>query len=127
MTPDDFLVSKVTGEVVRERIHVKDVEYVPDAGGRGAVRADVPEERRAIACLDRAMLDALVEVGSLVERTFGSHQDVEWAFARGRGLPDGLFVLQSRPVTGLPGGVAPENATAMALVMSMFGAGEARL
>ncbi len=53
VTPDDFLVSKVTGEVVRERVHVKDVEYVPDAGGRGAVRVDVPEERRAIACLDR--------------------------------------------------------------------------
>ena len=37
VTPDDFLVSKVTGEVVRERVHVKDVEYVPDAAGRGAV------------------------------------------------------------------------------------------
>ena len=126
VTPDDFLVSKVTGEVVRERVHVKDVEYVPDARGRGAVRVDVPEERRAIACLDRAALDALVEVGSRVERTFGSHQDVEWAIARGRGLPDGLFVLQSRPVTGLPERPStPENATAMALVMSMFGVEEA--
>ena len=46
VTPDDFLVSKVTREVVREHIHSKDVQYVPDAGGRGAVRADVPEERR---------------------------------------------------------------------------------
>ena len=127
VTPDDFLVSKVTGEVVRERVHVKDVEYVPDAGGRGAVRVDVPEERRAVACLDRTALEALVEVGRRVERDFGSHQDVEWAIARGRGLPDGLFVLQSRPVTGLPRApVAAESATAMALVMSMFGAGEAR-
>jgi pyruvate,water dikinase len=126
VTPDDFLVSKVTGEVVRERVHVKEVEYVPDAGGRGAVRVDVPDARRAVACLDRAALDALVRVGSRVERTFGSHQDVEWAIARGRGLPDGLFVLQSRPVTGLPKRPStPENATAMALVMSMFGVGEA--
>ena len=127
VTPDDFLVSKVTREVVRERVHVKEVEYVPDAGGRGTVRVEVPEERKAIACLDRAALDVLVEVGSRVERTFGSHQDVEWAIARGRALTDGLFVLQSRPVTGLPERPStPENATAMALVMSRFGVGEAK-
>jgi pyruvate,water dikinase len=126
VTPDDYLVSKVTGEVVRERIHVKDVEYVPDAGGRGAVRADVPEERSTIACLDGAALGALVEVGRRVERSFGSHQDVEWAIARGRGLPDGLYVLQSRPVTALPGRAAsPEGVSAMARVMSAFGAGDA--
>ena len=125
VTPDDFLVSKVTGEVVRERVHVKDVEYVPDAGGRGAVRVDVPEERRTVACLDRTALEALVEVGRRVEGAFGSHQDVEWAIARPRGLPDGLFVLQSRPVTGLPERRSPsESATAMGLVMGMFGAGD---
>ena len=125
VTPDDFLVSKVTGEVVRERVHVKDVEYVPDAAGRGAVRVEVPEERRAVACLDGAALEALVEVGRKVEGAFGSHQDVEWAIGRGRGLEDGLVVLQARPVTGLPGRPPPaEPATALGLVMSMFGAGD---
>ncbi len=125
VSPDDFLVSKVTGEVVRERVHVKEVEYVPGADGRGAVRVDVPEERKAVACLDRAALEALVDVGRRVEAAFGSHQDVEWAIARGRGLPEGLFVLQSRPVTGLPERRSPaESSTAMGLVMSMFGAGE---
>jgi pyruvate, water dikinase len=125
VTPDDFLVSKVTGEVVRERVHVKDVEYVADVAGRGAVRVDVPEERRAVACLDRAALEALVEVGRRVEGAFGSHQDVEWAIGRGRGHEDGLVVLQARPVTGLPGRPPPtEPATALGLVMSMFGAGD---
>ena len=42
VTPDDYLVSKVTREVVREHIHAKDIEYLPDAAGRGAVRVDVP-------------------------------------------------------------------------------------
>jgi pyruvate,water dikinase len=124
VTPDDFLVSKVTGEVVRERVHVKEVEYVPDAGGRGAVRVEVSEERRAVACLDSRALEALVEVGRRIERAFGAHQDVEWAIARERGLPDGLFVLQSRPVTALPDRRSVESATAMGLVMSMFGAGD---
>jgi pyruvate,water dikinase len=124
VTPDDFLVSKVTGEVVRERVHDKEVEYVPDAGGRGAVRVDVPDERRSVACLDRTALEALVAVGRRVEVAFGSPQDVEWAIARGRGLPEGLFVLQSRPVTGLPDRSPSESATALGLVMSMFGAGD---
>ena len=126
VTPDDYLVSKVTGEVVREHVHAKDVEYVPDAGGRGAVRVDVPEERRAVPCLDRPALDALVELGRRIERYFGSHQDVEWAIARGRGLPDepvrrpvaaGDRAAAARPAAG--------DAPAMALVMGMFGAGEA--
>jgi pyruvate, water dikinase len=125
VTPDDYLVSKVTGEVVREHVHAKDVEYVPDAGGRGAVRVDVPEERRALACLDRPALEALVDVGRRVERHFGAHQDVEWAIARGRGLPDSLFVVQSRPVTALSRRRQdPQQASAMSLVMSKFGAGD---
>ena len=126
VTPDDYLVSKVTREVVREHVHAKDIEYLPDAGGRGAVRVDVPEERREIPCLDRPALDALVELGRRVERYFGSHQDIEWAIARGRELPGSLFVVQSRPVTALPQrDPPPKHDSAMALVMGMFGAGEA--
>jgi pyruvate,water dikinase len=127
VTPDDYLVSKITREVVREHVHSKDVEYVPDAGGRGAVRAEVPAERRAAACLDAVAFDALADVAGRVERYFGSHQDVEWAIARGGALPASLFVVQSRPVTALPRPQGPPKATsAMALVMSAFGAGEAR-
>ena len=94
VTPDDYLVSKVTREVVREHIHAKDVEYVPDAGGRGAVRVEVPVERREVSCLEAAELVALVDVADRIERYFGSHQDVEWAIGA-----DGLFVLTQRALT----------------------------
>jgi pyruvate,water dikinase len=126
VTPDDFLVSKVTGEVVREHVHAKEVEYVPDEGGRGTVRREVPEERREVACLDADSLEALVEVGRRVERHFGSAQDVEWAIARGGELPSSLYVLQSRPVTTGPKRTEkPKPASAMSLLMSTFGAGDA--
>lgn len=120
-TPDDYLVSKVTGEVVRQTVSAKHVEYVPDAAGRGTVRLEVPPERREEPCLGEAELAALLDVARRVERHFGSHQDIEWAIARGRPLPGSLFVLQSRPVTALK--QAPKlTASAMSLVMSTFGA-----
>ena len=122
VTPDDYLVSKVTGEVVREHVHSKDVEYVPDPSGAGAVRVDVPNERREVACLDHTALAQLIEVGKRVERHFGSHQDVEWA--RARDGDETLFVVQARPVTGLAKKPdKPKPASAMSLIMSTFGAG----
>lgn len=123
VTPDDFLVSKVTRGVVREQIHRKDVEYVPDPSGAGAVRREVGPERQDGPSLDSPALSALVDVARRVERHFGSHQDIEWAIERGTPPPEGLFVVQSRPVTGVRGRESAAPADAMSLVMSTFGAG----
>jgi pyruvate, water dikinase len=117
VTPDDYLVSKVTREVVREQVNAKEIEYVPDRSG--VVRVDVPEERRSVPCLDREALDALVGLGRRVEQHFGGHQDIEWVLDR----EGSLFVVQSRPVTALPQRAQPHG-SAMSLVMGMFGAGE---
>jgi pyruvate,water dikinase len=124
VTPDDYLVSKVTREVVRVRVHDKHVQYVPDPGGAGTIATDVPADRRRARCLDDAALAALVDVGRRVEQHFGSRQDIEWAIARGCSPPEGLFVVQSRPVTGIAAKppAAPPPASAIAAVMRMFGA-----
>jgi pyruvate,water dikinase len=121
-TPDDFLVSKVTGEVVRRTINAKEVEYVPDAGGRGTVRVEVPAKRRGEACLNEEHLAALVDLARRIERHFGSHQDVEWAIARDRTLPDALVVLQARPVTTVPERTPTLSGSALSLVLEAFGA-----
>jgi pyruvate,water dikinase len=125
VTPDDYLVSKVTREVVREHVHTKDVEYVPDAGGSGAVRVAVEPDRRDARCLDQPALERLVDVARRVERYFGSHQDIEWALARGG--DEALFVVQARPVTAVSKRPAkPQAESAMSLIMSTFGAGPAK-
>jgi len=117
-TPDDFLVSKVTGEVVRQTVNSKEIEYVPDPAGRGAVRREVESERRERPCLDEQRLAALVEAAKRIEGHFGSHQDIEWAIAR-----DGsLLVLQSRPVTTLKPAAPKLSESAISLVMGTFGA-----
>jgi len=121
VTPDDFLVSKITGEVVRRQIADKTVRYV--AGEHGAERTEVPEDLRFAPCLDEAALAALVEAGCRVDRYFGARQDIEWAFA-----PDGeLHLLQARPVTAQPRhDPEPPPGSAIDLVMGAFGVGKPR-
>jgi pyruvate,water dikinase len=126
VTPDDFVISKVSREVLRSTIADKHIEYVPDPGGRGTHRVAVEASRRTVACLDGAGLDALIDTAQAVERHFGARQDVEWAIARGAGLPEGLFVLQSRPITatakaGSEAVADRSGLDAMSLVLGTFG------
>ena len=127
VTPDDYLVSKVTREVVRAQVHDKHVQYVPDPEGQGVICVDVPPDRREARCLSDEALAALVDVAKRVERHFGSRQDVEWAIARDTEPPDGLYLLQSRPVTAVAKPAAsPPPSSAIAAVMTTFGANAKR-
>ena len=110
VTPDEYRVSKVTGEVVKAAIGDKHVEY------RGIESRPVDEERRTAACLDDDQIAALLDLAKRVQQHFGTHQDVEWAFADGE-----LFVLQSRPVTVKPE-AKPAAGDALSMVMGTFGA-----
>jgi pyruvate, water dikinase len=118
VTPDDYLISKVTGEVVKKTISDKTVQYVPAA--TGTERVDVPRDRRKEPCLDDGKRATLVAMGKRIERHFGAPQDIEWAFDH-RGE---LFILQSRPVTGLAKREpqAPAPTSAMSMIFSKFGA-----
>jgi pyruvate,water dikinase len=118
VTPDHYLVSKVTGEILKQTIADKAVQYV--SGDDGAQRVDVDDEHRNEASLDDHAVKALVEVGKRVERHFGAPQDIEWAFDH----TGELFVLQSRPVTGLAKKEAEASApaSAMSMIFNKFGA-----
>ena len=96
VTPDSFLVSKVTREIVRRQIGAKATEVVADPAAATTVTRDVPEERRAQPCLSDDELGRLVEIGRRIEAHYGQPQDVEWAIDRQLGE---LFILQSRPET----------------------------
>jgi pyruvate,water dikinase len=112
VTPDEYRLSKVTGELLHRTIGPKEIQYVA-----GAERVEVPPERREVACLDDEQLAALVDLGRQVERHFGSHQDIEWAID----VEGELHLLQSRPVT-TAARKAEASGSAMDLVMKTFGA-----
>jgi pyruvate, water dikinase len=121
VTPDEYLLSKVTGELVRERIGEKSIEYGAAPGG-GTVRLEVERERAGRRCLDDSQLASLLELALRVEQHFGCRQDIEWAIAT-----DGeISLLQSRPVTVTAPKPPPPTGSAMALVMNTFGVRETR-
>jgi len=126
VTPDEFAISKVTGEILRQTIGDKAVEYVHTPGELGARPAPTPAERRQISSLDVERLAGLLAAAKAIERHFGSRQDIEWAVARSGTFPSNLYMLQSRPVTATPtaGSDAVQDrkgADAMALVLGTFG------
>jgi pyruvate, water dikinase len=118
VTPDQFLVSKVTGEVVRRTLGDKAIEYVAGDGGPVAVAVDAARAREP--CLADEQLAELVELARAAQRHFGAHQDVEWAIDQA----GELFVLQARPVTAAEKPQGPTGVSAMSLILNRFGAAD---
>jgi pyruvate,water dikinase len=101
VTPDTFVVSKVTGEIVRRTVAVKLRMHRAGRGGTGVRADDVPGPLQEAACLDDADVAALAELGRRVEEHYGAPQDIEWAITGGQSAPaaGSVVLLQSRPET----------------------------
>jgi pyruvate, water dikinase len=101
VTPDTFVISKVTGEIVRRTVAVKLRMHQAGPDGAGVRVADVPGPLQEAACLDDADVAALAELGRRVEEHYGTPQDIEWAITEGAppGGGRGVVLLQSRPET----------------------------
>ena len=125
VTPDSFLVSKVTREVVRRQIGAKAIEVVADPAAATTVTRDVSAERRAVACLSDEELARLAEIGRRIEAHYGRPQDVEWAIDRQLGE---LFILQTRPETVWSNKPRPQATAgnAMALITATMTGGLAK-
>jgi pyruvate,water dikinase len=121
VTPDRWVVGKITGEISVREISDKVIKHVPRAGG-GIEAVAVEEELRQAACMSDAELQSLRTIARKVERHYGHAQDIEWAIDRGSG---DILLLQSRPETvwsakeSAPAARAAENP--LSHVMSIFG------
>ena len=122
VTPDSWVISKVTGEITARRVSPKAKVHRYDPGGGAAgpggqaevmgrvtVR-DTPPELREAPCLTDEEIRAVAAVGRRVEVHFGAPQDIEWAvldtpFAPAAGdspardAESRVVLLQSRPET----------------------------
>jgi pyruvate, water dikinase len=99
VTPDCFVVSKVTGEIVRRAVGVKLRLHRAGPGGTGVMADDVPGPLQETACLRDAEIAALAQLGRRVEDHYGAPQDIEWAITEGASPGESVVLLQSRPET----------------------------
>ena len=121
VTPDRWVVGKITGEISVREISDKMIQHVP-AAADGVETVPVAEELRRAACLSDEELQSLRAVGRKVERHYGRAQDIEWAVDRDT---NELLLLQSRPETVWsakdPAAVARAADDPHSHVMSIFG------
>jgi pyruvate,water dikinase len=102
VTPDSFVVSKVTGEIVRRTVSAKMRLHRMAADGSGTTAADVAADLRSRPCLTDDEIRALAGLGTRVEQHYGMPQDIEWAVAG-----EEVVLLQSRPETVWSSRAAP--------------------
>jgi pyruvate, water dikinase len=94
VTPDRFVIAKITGEISVREISDKHVQHLPAPGG-GVRDVETPENIRRVPCLSDAEITALRDIARRVERHYGRPQDIEWAIDH-----DGeIRLVQSRPET----------------------------
>jgi pyruvate, water dikinase len=121
VTPDRWVMSKVTGEISVREISDKAIQHAPVAAG-GTETVAVAADLRRSACMSDEELQALRAIARRVERHYGRAQDIEWAVDTHGGQ---ILLLQSRPETvwsakdPVPTARAAENP--LSHVMSIFG------
>jgi len=144
VTPDRWVVGKITGEISVRDISDKVIQHVPVAAeapggatrrpagesdlngkppyGGGIETVPVPDELRRSPCLSDEEIERLRVIARQVERHYGRPQDIEWAI---EGSSGEILLLQSRPETvwstqeRAPAARPAENP--IAHVMSIFG------
>ena len=94
VTPDRFVIGKITGEISVREISDKHIQQLPAPGG-GIQDVETPEELRRVPCLSDAEITALRDIARKVERHYGRPQDIEWAIDHA----GEIRLLQSRPET----------------------------
>jgi len=108
VTPDSFIISKVTGEITTRRVTPKIKIHRYLSNGRGVTVSDTPISLRDAPALTDDEIRALAAIGRRVEAHYGAPQDIEWALLDGdrnsegadaASAADRIVLLQSRPET----------------------------
>ncbi len=93
ITPDLFVVSGETKEILERHIVDKPVQSLMNESG-GTTRSWIPEELRKEPSISDEVVNKLVEYALKIEEHYGSPQDIEWALDKS----GALFLLQTRPL-----------------------------
>ncbi len=122
VTPDRWVVGKITGEISARDISDKALRHAQSPQG-GVEELAVEDSLRREPCLTDEELQSLRAIGRRIERHYGRPQDIEWAIDR---HSREILLLQSRPETVWSnkddqGAAATRVSDPLLHVMSIFG------
>jgi pyruvate,water dikinase len=99
VTSDEWVIDKVTLEIIDRIVADKTFEYQCDRATGRLIRQDVSEERRMKPCLSDGELLELAREAKRIEKYFGVPQDIEWAVDEDVPFPENIYFVQARPET----------------------------
>ena len=97
VTPDTYLIDKITMEPIKTSIGSKEIQCVYKEDGSDIVTTPVPEEKRCVACLTRPEMLELGRIGKLIENYYGKAYDIEFGIDTDMPFPENIIILQVRP------------------------------
>ncbi|ABB32330.1 pyruvate phosphate dikinase PEP/pyruvate-binding [Geobacter metallireducens RCH3] len=123
VTPDNFVVNKITMDILERTISQKDIYYTVDQKTQVSRPIEVPFERQKVQSLMDDEITELAKMGKLIEKHYGRPMDIEWAVDKDLPFGGNIFILQARPETvwsqkQQPPGAAKGGASAMDYILA---------
>jgi pyruvate,water dikinase len=98
VTPDHYVVSKESREIVRKDVKAQEWKLIRCDGAvthdGPNVKVELTPTEQASQKITDAEISALAEIGQRLEDHYQAAQDVEWAIENGE-----IYIVQTRPVT----------------------------
>ena len=128
VTPDHFVVNKITLDIIDRRISQKQLCYSVDPLTQRSRAMEVPFERQRVQSLIDDEITELAWMGKKIEKHYGCPMDIEWAVDKDLPAGGNIFILQARPETVWSAkaqlAVAAASGSAMDYILSAMLAGK---
>ncbi|MCX7175372.1 MAG: phenylphosphate synthase subunit beta [Proteobacteria bacterium] len=99
VTPDHFVVNKITLDIIDRTISQKELCYTVDLATQQSIAVEVPFERQKVQSLIDDEVTELAWMGKQIEKHYGCPMDIEWAVDKDLPAGGNIFILQARPET----------------------------
>ncbi len=99
VTPDHFVVNKITLDIIDRTISQKQICYTVDPKTQTSQVFEVPFERQKVQSLIDDEITELAWMGKQIEKHYGRPMDIEWALDKDFPAGGNIFILQARPET----------------------------